>query len=311
MNATKLPVGALLGIVVLALVGLGMIILAIASAMSGGLVGAPPTATTSALAPIPTQVVIIPTTTPAPEMSPTPSAAPATATSDAPEPTATAQWKISIEYPGYVRSGPGTTYAVVGGINPGESATLIGRDDTATWFVIAFPAATDGKGWVSNIVASVEGDIQALPILQPSGPPPAVTAAPRNPTATNAPAQQPTATPQAYSSRGIVGQAFWFETTSAGVGQEVWFHFKVTNTSNSDVPFGLLAAHTDVGPTARSWGNTSLSAGQTLEWRDNIKFSAAGTYQVYLGICYGNDNACAAGQSPWDRLSPSVTVTIN
>ncbi len=52
-----------------------------------------------------------------------------------------------------------------------------------------------------------------------------------------------------------------------------------------------------------------LKAGQTLEWRDKIVFDAPGVYQVYLGVCYaGSVEACRT--APWDRLSPSIAVTI-
>jgi len=43
---------------------------------------------------------------------------------------------------------------------------------------------------------------------------------------------------------------------------------------------------------------------------DHINFPAAGTYQVYLGICYASHDACKTGGAPWTRLSEKTTVTI-
>jgi hypothetical protein len=90
----------------------------------------------------------------------------------------------------------------------------------------------------------------------------------------------------------------------------VWFNFEVKNTSNSAVAYGVLAAHTDVGVTAQSWTNETLDAGETLTWRDHLEFSAPGTYQLYLGICFSDRNTCLASGASWDRLSNYVTITI-
>jgi hypothetical protein len=48
-----------------------------------------------------------------------------------------------------------------------------------------------------------------------------------------------------------------------------------------------------------------------LAWHDHMQFPSAGTYQVYLGICYDNADTCSSGSRTWDRLSNSITVTIN
>jgi LysM repeat protein len=134
------------------------------------------------------------------------------------------------------------------------------------------------------------------------------------PTATPVPptAQSPTATPvppSGYNSHGIQGISFSVENTTASVNANVWFNFEVVNNSSVDVSYSALAGHTDAGFTAWSWTNQHLQPGEGLKWRDHINFSQAGTYQVYLGICYAGDtNACKS--QAWDRLSSSVTVVI-
>jgi hypothetical protein len=98
--------------------------------------------------------------------------------------------------------------------------------------------------------------------------------------------------------------------TTVAKGQDIWFEFQVVNTAPADVQFAVLAAHTDVGFTAQSWTNETLAPGQTLTWRDHINIGAPGTYQVYLGICFSSKDACLTGGAPWERLSNSITVTI-
>ncbi|MGH2523193.1 MAG: hypothetical protein ACRDH2_11875, partial [Anaerolineales bacterium] len=164
-------------------------------------------------------------------------------------------------------------------------------------------------GWVSNTVASYSGDASALPVITaPSIPP---TSAP--PTATrpaNTAPPAPTSTPSVYSSRGIVGNFFSVENPTAAAGQDIWFNFKVTNASDTPLSYSVLAAHSDSGPSARSWTNETLGAHAVLEWRDHININTPGAYDLYLGICYGGRDACLANNAPWDRLSPSITVTV-
>jgi hypothetical protein len=156
--------------------------------------------------------------------------------------------------------------------------------------------------------------VGALPVLEAGAPPPAATQAPAatntNPPPANTQPPQPTATSAPQGSHGIVANSFSVENAQAAPGQDVWFNFEVRNTSQDVVNYGALAAHTDVGVTAQSWTNEKLNPGQVLTWRDHINFPAAGTYQLYLGICYGDKNSCLANGASWDRLSNYITITI-
>lgn len=138
------------------------------------------------------------------------------------------------------------------------------------------------------------------------------TPATAQPTATLAPtAIVPTSTPvlSGYSSRGIHGDSFSIATTGR-INAQVWFDFQVTNTTDNDVSYGMLSAHTDVGPTGKSWSGATLRAHETLTWHDHMQFSSAGTYQVYMGICYDAPSTCSSGSRTWDRLSNSIAVTV-
>ena len=136
---------------------------------------------------------------------------------------------------------------------------------------------------------------------------PTATAVP--PTSVPVTVYAPTAT-SGYYSHGIRGDSFSVENTSVNVNAEVWFNFQVTNTSADTVYYTALAAHTDAGYSAWSWTNQSLDPGQTLSWRDHLHFPATGTFQLYLGICYGSSVTACKTQA-WERLSPSVSVSVH
>lgn len=243
----------------------------------------------------------------------TPTAQPtATSFSPSPTPAATAlpSLELRISQPANVRSGPGLNYPLVGGLPAGAVVPLRGCDVSRTWFVIEYPVASGGDGWVSNLVAEYAGNVGELTVIA-APPPPPPTAIPSDTPLPPTSPPPPSPAPAVYMSRGIRGDAFWVENPSAAVNQDIWFNFKVTNTLDSAVSYSVLAAHCDGGPNAKSWTNEKLNAHQTLEWRDHINIGAPGTYRLYLGICYGGKDACLANAAPWDRLSPDVTVTVN
>jgi hypothetical protein len=320
-SPAKLPVLAIVGMFALALAGIGLLALALVSLLNDPAQTTVPTVTAAATSA--DQVVFVPTTTPAP---PTPTLEPTVAATEAPPPTAApevtappASQIINIIQPANVRSGPGTTFPILGGINTGETASVVGRDGTGTWFAIStdLPGSTGGVAWVSNLVATFDGDASSLPVVQSAAAPPPP---PAGATATTAPAGATsppptsaapvnTAPPPVSGARGLVGNYFHVNKTTVAAGELIWFQFQVVNTSESTVSFGMLAAHTDVGFTASSW-NEALTAGRTLTHEDHIKITTPGTYQLYLGVCFNASNACVTGAQAWDRLSNYVTVTV-
>jgi hypothetical protein len=302
--SAKLPLGAIIGIAVLGLAGIAMLAYAIYSLFGGRPAATPATPTTS-IAAVPTVAFVIPTTTPAPTAT---TVIPPTDTPTAALPTATntAEGNLKINQPANVRSGPGTNYPALGGLQPGETAVVIGRDAAAQWYVISYSAAASGQGWVSNIVSTYNGDVNSLPVIA-APPPPA-------PTNTSPPANTPipaaTATPAGYVVSGIKGDFFTIKNTTVAAGQDIWFTFKVTNITDGSVNFGLVAAHTDVGFTAKSYSGP-LDAHKSIgPWEDHLNINTPGTYQVYLGICLSSNSECVNGSPPWSRLSGNITVVV-
>ncbi len=62
-----------------------------------------------------------------------------------------------------VRSGPGTTYPVIGTRAPGVAITVTGRDAGSDWLQIGL-AGEGGIGWVSAGYVRADGDVALLPI---------------------------------------------------------------------------------------------------------------------------------------------------
>lgn len=305
-----ISVGAVIGIAILALVGGAMLTYALLSAFSNGGSTVQPTATGQNLQP--TAIVIIPTATNAPPTQAVPTAPPVTDTAAAPAatdtsvaPTATTAPTnlLNILQPANVRSGPGTNYPPIGGLQPGAVAEAIGRDAGAQWFVVSYLGQ---QGWVSNIVAQYTGDTNALPVV----------AAPPTPIPTNTPVP-PTATNTQAATNGLRGDRWNIEnpTREYIANQDIWFNFTITNTSNTAFPYKCLGAKVPGASVAQcSWGNGSndqLKPGETLSWRDHINLPV-GTYNLALGICNLGDTASCrnSASNGWIILSTSIQVTV-
>ncbi len=85
-----------------------------------------------------------------------------------------------------IRSGPDTTYDLVGKLNQGESAPVKGKNQDGTWWQIAFAVGTGGVGWVRGDL--VQANAAAANV--------SVVAAPAKPTTAPVPTSSgPTATP--------------------------------------------------------------------------------------------------------------------
>jgi uncharacterized protein YraI len=75
-----------------------------------------------------------------------------------------------------VRSGPGTAFDSLGLLEPDTVVSLTGKNATASWFQIDFPAGPDGRGWVTAQYVQTESAGE-LPVLDDYGTPVAAAAA--------------------------------------------------------------------------------------------------------------------------------------
>ncbi|NJN82748.1 MAG: SH3 domain-containing protein [Caldilineaceae bacterium] len=129
-------------------------------------------------------------------------AASADAAADAPNPTVSSGQLVN------VREGPNTAYPVLGQVAPGNTYTVLGKNEAGDWWQIEFDG---GKGWVigqlvntagqSNLVA-VATDYPEPPVFVAAAAPapaPAAAAEPAAQAAEEAPAPEPAAAPPVVS----------------------------------------------------------------------------------------------------------------
>lgn len=107
-------------------------------------------------------------------VSPSPTASetrPPSATPPPPTPTATpTPIQGTTRAQVNVRSGPGTGYTSLGLINPGQTVEIVSRDASGNWYLILYPSAPQGRGWVTAAFVQAEA-ATAVPILAQSATP--------------------------------------------------------------------------------------------------------------------------------------------
>ncbi|HEX7620809.1 MAG TPA: SH3 domain-containing protein [Anaerolineales bacterium] len=67
-----------------------------------------------------------------------------------------------------VRSGPGTAFDSLGLIEPGVAVSLTGKNTTASWFQIVYPAGPGGRGWVTSQYVQTDA-ASDLPVIDDFG----------------------------------------------------------------------------------------------------------------------------------------------
>ena len=67
-----------------------------------------------------------------------------------------------------VRAGPGTTFDLLGVLEAGAAVSLTGKNSTASWFQIDYPAGPGGQGWVTSQYVQTDATPD-LPLLDDLG----------------------------------------------------------------------------------------------------------------------------------------------
>ena len=83
-------------------------------------------------------------------------AAPPATGPDQPRLSATAR-----QFP-FVRRGPGINFAVIMNLQQGQRVEVVGRSVDRQWFQIVLPENPRERGWVSQELLAVEGDVNTL-----------------------------------------------------------------------------------------------------------------------------------------------------
>ncbi|HSL43317.1 MAG TPA: SH3 domain-containing protein [Anaerolineales bacterium] len=63
------------------------------------------------------------------------------------------------------RYGPATSYAVIGALNLGAKAEMIGRNADSTWWYVRNPTDPSTSCWLSAEFVQTVGDVQSLPVV--------------------------------------------------------------------------------------------------------------------------------------------------
>lgn len=104
-----------------------------------------------------------------------------------------------------VRSGPSTTFEIVGRLNANSTVAVVGRTEAGDWWQIEFEPAPQARGWVSGEVVEFFGDAPTVPVVNaPEPPPAAATATPENENADQPAADTPAPEAQADSAAPVV-----------------------------------------------------------------------------------------------------------
>ena len=82
---------------------------------------------------------------------------------------------VTASMPTNCREGPDPAYAIVGYLKSGQSATILGRNPSRTWWYIQNPSNQGFGCWVWGVTAIATGDTVSLPVFTPPAPPPTTT----------------------------------------------------------------------------------------------------------------------------------------
>ena len=154
--------------------------------------------TMTAMAPVVPPATDTPANTPTPQPTVTPSTPTLTVT------TAT-----------NCRTGPGQAYPIVGSVNPGQTAEIVGRYSGEYW-VVREPASATPICWVWNQYATVTGNVSALPYFD----------APPTPTAT-------VTFNVSYNGLATCGGLFAFRFLITNNGSLTWESIRINITDNT------------------------------------------------------------------------------
>lgn len=108
---------------------------------------------------------------------------------------------------------------------------------------------------------------------------------------------------------GVSGKVIARDKTTFAVGEKAFFTYIATNHTGNPVQFQLLGIKGSDGTWNTSWVTPdTIPANGTFQHDDGLAFNTAGTYQVFLSICYGN---CDGAGAVWEEYRDgAATITV-
>ncbi len=163
----------------------------------------------------------------------------------------------------------------------------------------------------------------ALPTNTATAVPPTNVPPPTAVPATNTPVP-PTNTPvpsgpQPTNANGLVGQSFVLQDwrTSLTPGGQIWYEWKVGNTSGTGVPYSTIGVmprrngQDMVKWYQNNWGgNNDVMPPEGLSWPSWMSIPEAGDYTLRLVVCFDGFQNCLNGGGTFYTLSQEIPVSI-
>lgn len=175
-----------------------------------------------------------------------------------------------------VRSGPSTSYDIIGQLNQNEQARVIGATVDFTWVVISFRGT---QGWLATYLLDVFGDLKTVPIIAP---PPT-------------PTPVPTATPLPIPD--IVINAASVAPAPIIVNQPFLVNVTVRNNGSTNAGQFAVAATFPPNNLYASAIIPGLAAGQITNVTLSGTFANTGCYAVLIVVDLNNEVNEGAGES--------------
>ncbi|MEZ4593797.1 MAG: hypothetical protein R3D55_22025 [Chloroflexota bacterium] len=162
----------------------------------------------------------------------------------------------------------------------------------------------------------------ALPTNTATAVPPTAVPPTRIP-ATNTP-PPPTNTPvpagpQPTNANGLVGQSFALQDwrTSRTPGGQIWYEWRVGNTSGGGVPYSTIGVmprrngQDIVAWYQNNWGgNNDVMPPEGLSWPSWMSIPEAGDYTLRLVVCFDGYQNCLNGGGTFYTLSQEIPISI-
>lgn len=105
--------------------------------------------------------------------TPAPTPLPTGTRTASPRPTATftatssLSVAIALDAPVNCRSGPATSFTVIGELRPGRQAEVIGKSVDLAWWYVKNPSDPSTSCWLFADLVSIEGGVESLPVVSP------------------------------------------------------------------------------------------------------------------------------------------------
>lgn len=125
--------------------------------------------------------------------------------------------------------------------------------------------------------------------------------------------------PQATNARGLVGESFALQSwrTSLTPGGQIWYEWRVGNTSGAGVPYstiGVMPRRNGQDVVAwyqNNWGgNNDVMPPEGLSWPSWMSIPETGDYTLRLVVCFDGYQNCLNGGGTFYTLSQEIPVSI-